>query len=196
MFSETIRYVARGHRPGFAVLGELRFLTKTMYLHNGGGTLQSKGPGAVLEEEHQWMGLQGAAQISGLGASSIGNARQVTVSLTLDDATIKVLFREQETEVKGRRFLFWGQFYTEELQPLDAKFHIYSGIGDGLRMQKQGPSSRVFTLTLVDYFERRRRSAHAYATHADQQLRDPGSTGFMFVPTMVDKRLNLFDARN
>jgi hypothetical protein len=79
---------------------------------------------------------------------------------------------------------------------VDAKFHIYTGIGDRLRMSKSGPQSRSLSLMLEDMVARRRRSANQMVTHADQQLRDPGSTGFIYVPKMVDKTLNLFDAKN
>lgn len=196
MFSSTIQAYARGRRPKMAVLCEARFLTKTLYLHNGGGLLLSRHHVTGNIETTQWMGLQGAAQISGLGASTIGNSRKVTVSLALTDETIRAKFTEQETEVKGRKFVFWGQWYDEDGSPLDPKFHIYSGEGDKLAMQKEGPSARVFTLSLEDWFARRRRSANSFVTNPDQQMRDPDSTGFIYVNTMVDKTLNLFDAKN
>lgn len=195
MFSATIQAYARGRRPKMAVLCEARFATKTMYLHNGGGIIMSRDLSDVIEAT-QWMGLQGAAQISGLGASTIGNSRKVTVSLALTDDAIRARFAEQETEVKGQKFVFWGQWYDEDGVPLDPKFHIYSGEGDKLTMQKQGPSSRVFTLSLEDWFARRRRSANSFVTNPDQQQRDPGTTGFIYVNTMVDKTLNLYDAKD
>jgi hypothetical protein len=193
MFSETIRARLRGHHVQAEVLAELKFTSRTMYVHNGGGTLLSKSAGGALEAI-QWQGLDGKARVSGLGASSVGNARSVTVGLDAGDDEIRILFGAQEAEVRDRPFVFWGQFYDENLAPLDPRFHLYTGFGDKLRMQKQGPSSRAIDLFLEDALVRRRRSANSVVSHADQQLRDPGSTGFVYAPEMADKILNLFDA--
>ena len=193
MFSETIRLVTRGHRVSCAALGEFNFLGSTMYLHNNAGVLTSKGDNGTIEAI-EWKGLQGLARVSGLGASKIGNARQVTCALDITDAEIREKFADQQREVRGRTFRFWCQFYDEDRQPLDPRFHIYTGTGDRLRMKKIGPSSRSIELLLEDFFVRRRRSANSMVTHSDQQLRDPGATGFIYVNQMVDKTLNLFDA--
>jgi hypothetical protein len=195
MFSETIKLAARGHRPSCAVLGEFMFASGTMYLHNNAGILQSKDVNGAIEAI-EWKGLQGLARVSGLGASKIGNARQVTCSLDITDVEIREKFADQQTDVRGRLFRFWCQFYDEDRQPLDARFHIYTGTGDRLRMKKIGPSSRSIELLLEDFFVRRRRSANSMVTHSDQQIRDPGSTGFIYVNQMVDQTLNLFDASN
>lgn len=195
MFSETIRTVARGHRVHVALLCELQFTSGTKYLHNEGMILRSRGFDGELETM-QWKGLQGLATVSNLGASKVGASRQVTCTLNAEDAQIKSIFAEQNTHVKGRKFRFWGQFYNSDLNPLDPRFHIYTGIGDRLRMNKSGPRSRLIELMLEDRFVRRRRSANAMVTHSDQQTRDPGSTGFMYVSQMVDKTLNLFDAKD
>ncbi|NGO50421.1 hypothetical protein [Allomesorhizobium camelthorni] len=189
MFSETIRARTRGHFVGLEALFELRFLSKTFYLHNGGGQLKSK-------DGQEWTGLDGAGRVSGLGASSIGNSRMVQIGLDAEDADIKTLFQDQRTEVEGRKIVVWGQFYDEDLTPLDPKFHHYTGYGDRLQMQKRGPRSRSMDLKIEDFFARRRRSAHAVVSHADQQMRDPTATGFIYQPEMVDKILNLFDARD
>lgn len=193
MFDETIRLRLRGHKVALVVLAEMRFATETLYLHNEGGILRSKDENGAIEDI-AWMGLQGMARVSGLGASVLGNSRQVTNTLDVTDAEIRSKFADQQRAVRGRKFLYWMQFYDEDRQPLDARFHLYTGIGDRLRMQKQGPSSRSLQLLLEDFFVRRRRSANSMVTHSDQQLRDPGSTGFMYVNQMVDKTLNLFDA--
>jgi hypothetical protein len=195
MFSETIRMVTRGHRVGCAVLGEFMFASGTMYLHNNAGVLQSKDANGALETI-EWKGLQGLARVSGLGASKVGNARQVTCSLDITDVEIREKFADQNREVRGRTFRFWGQFYDEDRQPLDPRFHIYKGTGDRLRMKKIGPGSRSIELLLEDFFVRRRRSANSMVPHSDQQVRDPGSTGFMYVNQMIDQTLNLFDANN
>lgn len=195
MFSETIRYAARGHSPGFGVLCEMLFLTKTMHVHNGGGLLSSRGDDGEMEDI-QWMGLQGLATVSNLGASKIGASRQVTATLTVDDDFIKETFADQGREIRGRKFRFWGQFYDADMVPLDPKFHIYTGTGDRLRMTKQGPSSRRMELMLEDMLVRRKRTAYSMVTHSDQQARDPGNIGFIFVQKMVDQSLSLFDARN
>lgn len=195
MFSQTIRAYTRGHRVEIAVLAELGFATKTMHVHNGGGILASQGFDGALEAI-QWLGLQGLATVSNLGASKLGASRQVTATLNVEDEFIKSTFADQGREVKGRRFRFWGQFYDHDMTPLDPRFHIYSGIGDRLRMSKDGPSSRVIELMLEDMLVRRRRSANSMVTHSDQQSRDPGNTGMIFVQRMTDMTLNLFDARN
>jgi hypothetical protein len=196
MFSNAIRMMARGNRVQCEVLCELQFLSGPMYVHNGGGILQTRDFDGEIEDV-EWLGLQGRAQISGLGSSRMGESRSVTCSLNLDDQTIRDWFFESEQRaVKGRKFRFWGQFYDADCKPVDAKFHIYTGIGDRLRMSKSGPQSRSLSLMLEDMVARRRRSANQMVTHADQQLRDPGSTGFIYVPKMVDKTLNLFDAKN
>lgn len=196
MFSATIREAARGNWVYLEVLAELQFVSQTMYLHPAGGVLKSRDPDTGALEDIAWNGLQGLARISNLGASRIGQSRQVTCTLNAEDSQIKELFADQEAEVKGRKFRFWGQFYTHDLAPLDPRFHIYTGTGDRLRMQKSGPSSRVITLFLEDRLVRRRRTAAEMVTHSDQQARDPGSTGFIFVNQMIDQTLNLFDARN
>lgn len=196
MFSETIKVAARGHRIHCVVLGELQFSAGTMYVHNERGVIRSRGfDGAI--EGIAWNGMQGLAQVSNLGASKIGQSRQVTATLNMEDKTIKEWFFEgEQRQVNGRRFRFWGQFYDADLAPLDPRFHIYTGIGDKLRMSKSGPSSRTITLMIEDRFVRRRRSANSMITHSDQQKRDPGNTGFIYVQKMVDQTLNLFDARN
>ncbi|MDF1778729.1 MAG: hypothetical protein P1V13_22125 [Rhizobiaceae bacterium] len=196
MFSATIQAVSRGHRVHCEVLGEFQFTGGTMYLHNQGGVFQSNDPTTGALETIQWLGLQGLAKVSNLGASRLGNARSVTSTLNATDATIKEYFADQATEIRGRRFRFWGQFYDADLQPLDPRFHIYTGIGDRLRMQKTGPKVRTITLMLEDMFVRRRRSASSMVTQSDQIRRDPDSSGFIYVPEMVDKTINLFDANN
>ncbi|MCC2608394.1 hypothetical protein [Neorhizobium petrolearium] len=196
MLSETIRWATRGHRVHCVILAELQFDSGTMYVHNEGGILRSRGFDGQIEAI-DWKGLQGLATVSGLGASKIGAARQVTCTLNVESANIKEWFFEREQrEIKGRRFRFWRQFYDADLQPLDPRGHVYTGLGDRLKMSKSGPSSRQIVLMLEDYFVRRRRSANSMVTHSDQQQRDPGSTGFMYVQKMVDQTLNLFDARN
>lgn len=196
MFSQTIREVTRGNRVHCVVLCELQFLSDTMYLHNEGGILTSIGFGMVADLT-PWKGMQGLAQVSNLGASKVGSSRQVTCTLNMEDAAIKAyFFEEEQRQIKGRRVRFWGQFYDTDLQPLDPKFHIYTGIGDKLRMTKSGARSRQIVLMLEDKFSRRRRSANSMVTHSDQQIRDPNSTGFIYVQKMVDRILNLFDARN
>lgn len=196
MFSETIREYTRGNWVYLEALAELQFVSQTMYLHNAGGQLSSNDPETGLQDDIKWSGLQGLATISNLGASRIGQSRQVTITITLEDSWIKETFADQAAEVKGQKFRFWGQFYTRDLKPLDARFHIYTGTGDRLRMQKNGPSSRAVTLFMEDRLVRRRRSATEMVTHSDQQARDPGSTGFIYVNQMIDQTLNLFDARN
>jgi len=196
MFSQTIKEAARGNRVHCVVLCELQFLSGTMYLHNEGGILQSRSALGVIEST-VWKGMQGLAQVSNLGASKVGSSRQVTCTLNMEDAVIKeYFFEEEQRQIKGRRVRFWGQFYDKDLQPLDPKFHIYTGIGDKLRMSKSGARSRQIVLMLEDKFSRRRRSANSMVTHSDQQIRDPNSTGFIYVQKMVDQTLNLFDARN
>ncbi|TWG90313.1 hypothetical protein L598_000700000690 [Mesorhizobium sp. J18] len=196
MFSQTIREAARGNRVHCVVLAELQFLSGTMFVHNEGGLLRSRGFDGEIEAI-EWKGLQGLAAVSNFGASKIGASRQMTCTLNMEDALIKEYFFEQEQrEVRGRRFRFWGQFYDKDLQPLDRRFHIYTGLGDRLRMTKTGPSQRQIVLLLEDWFVRRRRSANSMVTNSDQQQRDPGSTGFIYVQKMVDQTLNLFDARN
>ncbi|MBO0141515.1 hypothetical protein JZX87_10105 [Agrobacterium sp. Ap1] len=196
MFSETIKLATRGNRVHCVVLVEMQFVSGTMYVHNEGGVLRSRGFDGTVEAI-AWKGMQGLAQVSGLGASKIGSSRQVTATLDMENTTIKQYFFEaDQRQIKGRRFRFWGQFYDADLQPLDPRFHIYTGLGDRLRMEKSGPSSRSITLMLEDWFVRRRRSANSMVTHSDQQKRDPGSTGFIYVQKMVDQTLNLFDARN
>lgn len=195
MFSETVRRYARGHAVGFLVLAELQFESGTMYLHNEAGIASSRGLDGEIEAI-AWKGLQGLAAISGLGASSIGTSRQVTCSLDAEDSIIKQAFYfDDQRAIRGRACRFWGQFYDDDNVPLDPRFHIYTGIGDRLRMSKSGPSTRRVDLMLEDFLVRRRRSANRMVTHEDQQSRDPGSTGFIYVAQMVDKTLNLFDAR-
>lgn len=195
MFSETVRRYARGHSVGFLVLAELQFDSRTLYLHNEGGVATSRGSDGAIEPM-AWKGLQGFATISGLGASSIGTSRQITCTLDAEDSIIKqAFFFDDQRAIRGRTCRFWGQFYDGDNVPLDPRFHIYTGIGDRLRMSKSGPSTRRVELMLEDFFVRRRRSANRMVTHEDQQSRDPGSTGFIYVAQMVDKVLNLFDAR-
>lgn len=194
MFSQTIKIAARGHRVHCVVLAEMQFVSSTMYVHNEGGILNSRGFDGEMESI-KWLGMQGLATVSNLGASKVGASRQVTCALNAENSQIKEwFFEEEQREVKGRRFRFWGQFYDADLQPLDSRFHIYTGIGDKLQMNRSGPSTRQITLLLEDFFVRRRRSANAMVTNSDQQQRDPGSTGFIFVQKMIDQTLNLFDA--
>ncbi|WP_454287078.1 hypothetical protein [Rhizobium arsenicireducens] len=196
MLSETMKRVARGHRVHCVVLAELQYLSGTMYIHNEGGVLRSRGFDGEIEAI-EWKGLQGLATVSGLGASKIGASRQVTATLNMEDAQIKEWFFEAgQREISGRRFRFWRQFYDGDLNPLDPREHLYTGIGDTLRMSKSGPRSRQIVLKLEDRLVRRRRSANMMLTHSDQQQRDPGNTGFIYVQKMVDQTLNLFDARN
>lgn len=196
MLSETMKLVARGHRVHCVVLAELQYLSGTMYIHNEGGVLRSRGFDGQIEAI-DWKGLQGLATVSGLGASKIGASRQVTATLNMEDAQIKEWFFEAgQREISGRRFRFWRQFYDGDLNPLDPREHLYTGIGDTLRMSKSGPRSRQIVLKLEDRLVRRRRSANMMLTHSDQQQRDPGNTGFIYVQKMVDQTLNLFDARN
>lgn len=179
----------RGHVINAETLFELRFAAGTLFVHNGGGQLQSY-------DGQEWTGLDGAGRVSGLGASSIGQSRSVTIGLDAEDAEIKILFKEQRQDVEGRKVIAWVQFYDENLTPLDAKFHHYTGIADRLTMKKQGPSSRAMDLSLEDFFARRRRSAHGVVTHADQQMRDPTAIGFIYQADMVDKIINLYDAKD
>ncbi|MER9199667.1 hypothetical protein NKH74_10660 [Mesorhizobium sp. M0933] len=161
-------------------------------MHNEGGIAISRGFDGAKESIH-WKGLQGLAKVSNLGASKIGASRQVTCTLNVENAELKTLFAEHQRDVRGRFFRFWGQFYDRDLQPIDPRFHIYTGIGDRLSMNKTGPSSRTLTLMLEDIFVRRRRSANSMITNTDQQQRDPNSTGFMYVSQMIDKNLNIYD---
>lgn len=196
MLSQTMKVAARGHRVHCVVLCELQFASGTVYYHNEGGVLMSRGFDGEMESI-RWLGLQGLASVSNLGASKVGESRSVTCKLNAESAQIKEwFFQSEQREVKGRRFRFWRQFYDADLQPLDPRGHVYTGFGDKLRMAKSGPTTRTITLLLEDYFARRRRSANSMVTQSDQQLRDPGSTGFIFVPQMIDKTLNLFDANN
>lgn len=196
MFSDTIKEAARSNRVHCVVLVEAQFVSGTMYLHNEGGLLRSR-DFSGNEEAITWKGMQGLATVSNLGASRLGASRQVTCSLNAENAQLKEWFFDREQrEVKGRRFRFWGQFYDDRAQPLDPRFHIYTGIGDKLRMTKSGATGRQITLLLEDWFVRRRRSANSMVTNSDQQQRDPGSTGFIYVQRMLDQTLNLFNARN
>lgn len=193
MFSQTIKEYTRGNRVNMLVLGEFQFASRTLYLHNEGGIAKSRGFDGQIEAI-LWKGLQGRARVSNLGASKIGASRQVSCSLDAENQALKTDFASGQRDIRGRFFRFWGQFYNSDLQPIDPRFHIYSGIGDRLSMSKSGPSSRTLTLSLEDWFVRRRRSANSTITHSDQQSRDPGNIGFIFVNQMIDKTLNLFDA--
>jgi hypothetical protein len=195
MFSETIKTYARKHAVGFGVLCELQFTTGTKYVHQAGGILSSRDTNGDLEDI-QWLGLQGYATVTNLGASRVGAARQVNCTLKAEDEWIKEAFADQSREIKGRTFRFWGQFYDEDLTPLDPRFHLYTGTGDTISMQKSGPSSRIIALNLEDFFVRRKRSANSMVTNTDQQSRDPGSYGFIYVMKMVDQTLNLYDTNN
>ncbi|MCF6112006.1 hypothetical protein [Mesorhizobium muleiense] len=195
MFSQTVKEYLRSSYVHLVVLGQFEFLSGPMYLHNEGGIATSRGFDGE-KETIQWKGLQGLATVSNLGASKIGASRQVVCTLNAEDIEIKALFADQNREVKGRQFRFWGQFYSRDKQPLDPRFHLYTGTGDRLRMSKNGPSTRQIELLLEDWLVRRRRSANSMITYSDQQSRDPGSTGFMYVNQMIDKTLNLFDAKN
>ncbi|MER9768866.1 hypothetical protein NKJ09_22700 [Mesorhizobium sp. M0189] len=192
MFSQTVKEYTRGNHVHLLVLGEFQFLSGTEYLHNEGGIAISRGFDGAKESIH-WKGLQGLAKVSNLGASKVGASRQVTCTLNVENAELKTLFAEHQRDVRGRFFRFWGQFYDRDLQPIDPRFHIYTGIGDRLAMNKNGASSRTLTLLLEDWFVRRRRSANSMITNTDQQQRDPNSIGFIYCPQMVDKSLNLFD---
>lgn len=193
MFSETIRARTRGHRVGLETLAELRFVAKTHYFHNGSGQLKSKDQGGAVEA-FTWVGLDGLGKVTPLAASRVGDARSVTMGLDSEDAEAKVMFAEQRTDVLDREIVFWGQFYDADLNPLDPKFHIQTVIGDRLRKKKQGPRQRGLELVAEDFFIRRRRSAHAVVSHADQQMRDPTATAFIYQPIMVDKILNLYNS--
>ena len=196
MLSERMKLLARGHRVHCVVLAELQYLSGTMYIHNEGGILRSRGFDGEIEAT-QWKGLQGLASVSGLGASKIGAARQVTCTLNMEDTQIKSMFFEAgQREISGRRFRFWRQYYDSDLDPIDPREHVYTGIGDTLKMTKSGARSRQIVLKLEDKLVRRRRSASQMLTHSDSQLRDPGNTGCIYVQKMVDQTLNLFDARN
>lgn len=191
MFSETIRAMTRGHYVQLEVLAELRFAGGTMYVHNGHQVIKS-------QDGQEWLPLGGRGRVSGLGASSLGDARSTTIGLDAEDAAIKDIFKDQRAEIDGRLMRFWGQFFDADgnLQPLDAKFHIATQIGDRLRMSREGPRRRLVEAMLEDYFARRRRSANRVVSHADQQMRDPGSTGFVYVNEMVDKVVTLFDQQD
>lgn len=196
MLSDTIRRAVRGHRVHCAILAELQFEGGTMYVHNERGILHSRALDGEMESI-QWLGLSGCASVSGLGASKIGASRQASVTLDVENSKLKEFFFERDQRaVKGRMFRFWRQFYDEDLVPIDPRGHVYTGIGDKLRMSKSGASSRQLVLSLEDYTARRRRSANSMVTHSDHQTRDKGSTGFIYVQKMLDQTLNLFDARN
>lgn len=196
MFSDAVKRATRSNRVNCTYLCELQFTSGTMYVHNGGGILLSRGVDGEIEDI-QWKGLQGLAAVSGLGASKIGSSKQVTCTLNMESADVKSwFFGAEQRAVKNRKFRFWGQFYDENNQPLDSRFHIYTGIGDRLKMSKSGPRSREIVLLLEDRLTRRRRSANLMITHSDQQKRDPNSTGFTYVQKMLDQSLNLFDANN
>lgn len=193
MFSNTLRERTRGHRVALEGLVELRFVTKTHYFHNGSGQLKSRALDGSIEDV-VWTGLDGMGRVSGLGASRIGDNRSVTIGMDCEDPEIKLLFMEQKADVYDRDVVFWGQFYDEDLNPIDPKFHIYSGIADRLRMSKRGPRTRSIELVIEDFFARRRRSSHRVVSHADQQARDPGNTGFVYQQAMIDKILTLYDS--
>ncbi|MET3579861.1 hypothetical protein ABID19_002892 [Mesorhizobium robiniae] len=149
-----IKEYLRGNHVHLLVMGELQFRSGTQHLHNEGGIAISRNPFSGAKEEIQWKGLQGLARVSNLGASKIGASRQVTRTLNADDPTLKTLFAEHQRDIRGRFFRFWGQFYNSDLQPIDPRFHLYTGIGDRLAMNKSGPSSRTLTLMLEDWFVR------------------------------------------
>lgn len=167
-------------------LAELRFASRTMFLHNGVGRLDLYGQ--VWEGLGQWASVQGLAQVRTAESS------KVTLALSGVDADILRIARNSRDDVEGRQAFLWIQLMDERWQPLGARIALLWGVMQRLVLRVTPASdgegsTRVAELEVENAFAARSRPPSRRFTDADHQLDHPGDKFCRFVSSQREQTL-------
>lgn len=180
MMPETVAAMAGGASVAVGILYEFRFLSKTMRFWDGVRDL-------ITNDNKRWQASGKLISPSGLEHRPNMGASPATFVLSgVDDELISFAVGAQE-EVVGRPCAVFVQFMTDQGENLDNPVNIWSGNMDTMAF-RAGAGEQSITLTAETLFVSRRRATYGMQTDRDQQYRYPGDTGFMFMPSLINKK--------
>ena len=185
-FPESIATMRAGGRINAGVLHFMDFADDPTYLWMGFGDL-------VTTNGLLWRGMGDAVTIEG-GGQQIGvvaNNLSITLAgssdVITDDFTAKAL--ESETQVYGRRYRMYIQFFTEDWQPADSYRTIYVGVMDRMTF-KRSADLRQITLNIESPFVRRRVPRLELFSDRDQKSKYPTDRALEFMSDLKQKSVD------
>lgn len=165
-------------------LAELRFASRTMYLHNGFGMLDLYG--------QEWEGTGGLCAIRGLAQQRTAESAKVTLTLSGIDADVQRLARNNVADVQGRQAFLWTQLIDERHGAIGQRIALVWGVMQRINLRVQpasdtGGTVRSAELEIENPFAARSRPAARYFTDADHQSEHDGDRFCRFVPFQRDQ---------
>lgn len=171
-----------GSTVRLATLVEMQFVSETMRLWNGTGTLDVAGS--------EWRGVGAAGSIDGLPQTRRVTADKVTFSLSGIDEQVQRIAARGQADVEQRPVLVWLQLFGDDWQPAGARIPAWWGLMQRLRATRAPQSDGAVRVIAVEaenpYAGRSRPPAGRY-TDADQQARHPGDRFFRYVSLQRNK---------
>lgn len=184
-FSATIKAQLAGERVRVDALVEFSFVSQTIRLWNGSGTLPTA-------DGKSWEGIAGIGRIDGLEQSVDGTAPEQTFTLSGVDARFAALAKGSADEYYRRPVAVYLQFFDDDWQTLDNPFAISLRHMERLKATRtQSDEGFVYTVSITAEtpFTTRRRPPFSYYTDRDQQLRFPGDRGCEEVAGIDGKKI-------
>lgn len=188
-FSATIQAALGGEVVRMDALVEFDFLSETIRLWNGTGTLKTL-------DGKSWEGIAGLGDIDGLEQSVDGTAPEQTFTLSGVDARFAAVAKGDADEYFDRPVKVYLQFFDAGWQPLDDPFAV------SLRRMQRIKAKRtdteegfVYSVSVMAEtpFTTRRRPPFSYNTDRDQNRRFPGDRGFEEVAGIDGKKITFPD---
>ena len=183
-FSETIAAHVAGGTIRAAHLFEAQFLSKTLRLWTGWGTLATGG--------REWEGSGGLIAVSDLDASASSFASPFAITLSgLPDESYDLYTRmmlSDPAEYRTRPVSVLLQFFDDAWQPLDEPMVMRSGFMDVPSFTGTAQSESI-AMKCEGALVVRRRPRWGYYTNEDQQRRYPGDKGFEYAPASATRQV-------
>ncbi|GAB5376469.1 MAG: hypothetical protein AcusKO_29310 [Acuticoccus sp.] len=184
-FSEAIKAQLAGERVRVDALVEFSFLSDTVRLWNGFGTLKTS-------DDRNWEGIGGIGRIDGLEQSVDGTAPEQTFTLSGVDSRFAALAKGSADEYYRRPVSVFLQFFDDDWQTLDSPLAISLRHMERLKATRaQGDEGFVYTVSITAEtpFTTRRRPPFSYYTDRDQQRRFPGDRGCEEIAGIEGKKI-------
>jgi hypothetical protein len=179
---EAVALMRAGGELNIAVLHTLEFADGTEYVWQGVGPLVAGG--ITYQGIGDVVNVDGTGQQAGVVAGNLTITLAGASDLLTDPLLIRVM--EQQTLVKGRRYVMGLQFCDEGWQPVDTARIVYVGVMDQMTV-KWTPDLRQVILNVESPFVRRRVPRLETFSDRDQKSKFPTDKGLENVSGLKDK---------
>lgn len=180
---ETIAAMKRDGAINAGILHYLAFKGNATYLWMGSGPLKTA-------DKIVWTGIGEAVTVEGGGqqAGFVANNLTLTLAASEDVITDELVAAaiNSETQVYGRRYVMYLQFFDAEWQPTDNYRAIYSGVMDRMSF-KHSADLRQLILNVESPFVRRRSPRLETFSFTAQKSKFPDDMMLEFMSDLKNK---------